>query len=123
MSSPQLHPSREVLVEQMRRTDGRLAGAEQMLKQAEAEHTDMSRHDRRSKAGLQKAAYVEALRGTVESLRGLMAGVRWQLGEGPEPVDCPHTTTGPTGERLPCQAGYGHGGLHVHQGTIRRRWE
>lgn len=119
----ELHPSREQLVEEMRRTDGRLAGAQQMLRQAEAEVAGMSRANRRSRDGLQKVAYAESLRGTVEALEGLMAGVRWQLGEGPEPTDCPHTTPGPRGERLPCQAGYGHGGLHVHQGTIRRRWE
>ena len=120
----QLNPSPEVLREMLVRTDARLEGARAKLTAERANLDGMTRASRRSRDGARFAAYVEQLQGTVEALEALMAGVRYQLGEGPEPVHCPHTHPAPSGGRLPCEQGWGHGGLHQHtSGTIRRRWE
>lgn len=115
--------TREQLVRVLRSTEEKLARGKAMVEAREAGYRAMNRADKKSRAGQQARAAIEALRGQVESIEAVVMGVRFELDEGPEPVDCPHTAPGPAGDRLRCRRGYGHPGVHEHVGTIRRRWE
>lgn len=122
MSAREMSPAQ--LREWLARTEARLNEARARLSVEQAKLNGMARHERRRPEGAKLAAYVEQLYGAVESLDGVMAGARYELGLDPEPpTACPHTYPGHDGTRLPCERTYGHGGLHEHRGVIRRRWE
>lgn len=116
-------PTADQLVGWLRHTEARLGAARVVMERREAEVRAMRRADRRSRDGLRAVALAQETRDAVEAMEAVVMGLRHELGEGPEPQHCPHTTAAPDGGRLPCQLGYGHPGPHAHHDRITRRWE